>query len=56
MSLNDIDNFFFFELEYKIVNEEKTKIIDQSFVEKNKDKCKIIYSGKEYKLTEYFKF
>ena len=56
MSLNDIDNSFFFELEYKIVNEEKTKIFGQSFVDKNKDKCKIIYSGKEYELTDYFKF
>ena len=31
------------------------KFFGEKFVEKNKDKCKIIYKGKEYELSAYFK-
>jgi len=32
----------------------KLKIFGKTFVENNKDKCKIIYKEKEYELEEYF--
>ena len=30
------------------------KFFGEKFVEKNKDKCKIIYKGKEYDVVPYF--
>ena len=56
MSLNNIQYFVTFELEYKATNGSKIKLFGPRFVNKNKDKCKIIYNEKEYDLMEYFKF
>ena len=53
---NNSQDYFSFELVYKLTNESHIKLFDSRFVNRNKDKCKIIYNGKEYKLTEYFKF
>ena len=50
---NIIDENIYFEIIYNI-NQDKTKIFDNKFINKNKDKCKIIYKNKEYKLKEYF--
>ena len=35
-------------------NEEKVRIFGKNFVNKNIDKCKIIYKEREYELKEYF--
>jgi len=35
-------------------NRNKFKIFDKRFINKNKDKCKIIYQNNEYELKEYF--
>ena len=32
----------------------KVKIFGETFVKNNKDKCKILYKNKEYKLKKYF--
>ena len=56
MSLDNLQKFLIFELEYKISKKRTIKIFGKNFVDKNRDKCKIIYNGKEYKLTEFFKF
>ena len=50
---NIIDENIYFEIIYKI-NQNKTKIFDNKFIYKNKDKCKIIYKNKVYELKEYF--
>ena len=44
------------EIIYKPKENEKDiiRIFGKKFVKKNKDKCKIIYKGKEYELKEYF--
>ena len=55
MLLDDMQDSYTFELEYKTLIGEKTKILGEKFVDKNKNKCKIIYNGKEHDLTEYFK-
>ena len=52
MALNNEEEYILFELEYKALTKDKTKIFGYDFVKKNKDKCKIIYKGKEYELTE----
>jgi len=40
---------------YKInKNEDKIKIFGKEFVNNNKNNCKILYEGLEYKLQEYF--
>ena len=40
---------------YKIVpKEKKIKIFGENFVDKNKDKCKIIYNNNIFPLKEYF--
>ena len=39
---------------YNINNEQKIKIFDETFVNNNRDKCKIIYDYDEYNLTEEF--
>ena len=56
MSLNNNQDSVTFELEYKATNESKIKLFGSKFVNKNKDKCKIIYNEKEYDLMEYFEF
>ena len=33
---------------------ERIRIFGEKFVEKNRNKCKIIYNNKEYELTEFF--
>ena len=35
-------------------NKKKVKILDENFIESNKNKCKIIYNNKIYELKEYF--
>ena len=54
MSEDNIQDFLFFQLEYKATYESKIKVFSDYFVEKNKDKCKIIYNEKEYEIAEYF--
>ena len=39
---------------YNINNEEKIKIFDKTFVENNKNLCKMIFENKEFELTEEF--
>ena len=56
MSLNNNQDYITFELEYKTTNHNQIRLFDSYFVNKNKDKCKIIYNEKEYDLMEYFKF
>ena len=56
MSLNNNQDSVTFELKYKGKNVSQIKLFGSNFVEKNKDKCKIIYNEKEYDLTDYFKF
>ena len=41
------------EINYRC-DDDKTKLFDSRFANKNKDKCKIIYQNKEYELKEYF--
>ena len=43
----------YFEIIYKL-NKNRTKIFNYWFIDKNKNKCKIIYKNKEYELKEYF--
>ena len=33
---------------------DKVKILDEKFIKRNKNKCKIIYNNKIYELKEYF--
>ena len=40
---------------YKINGESNIKIFDDTFVNNNKNNCKIIYKNQEYELTELFK-
>ena len=54
MSKDIIQDFLIFQLEYKATNKSKIKLFGKYFVEKNKDKCKIIYNEKEYEIAEYF--
>ena len=55
MSLNNNQDSVTFELEYKGKIGSQIKLFGSNFVEKNKDKCKIIYNEKEYDLILYFK-
>ena len=41
-------------IEYDIKNSKEIRLFGDNFVKNNKNKCKIIYNGKEYNLTEYF--
>ena len=50
---NIIEEDVYFEIVYKH-NKDKIRIFDNDFINKNKDKCKIIYKNKEYELKEYF--
>ena len=48
---------FYYDIGVKLFMDEtlsKEKFFGQKFVEKNKDKCKIIYKGREYELFAYF--
>ena len=36
--------------------EKNIKLFDYTFVDNNKDKCKIFYKDKEYELNDYFDF
>ena len=56
MSLNNNQDYVTFELEYKATNDSQIKLFHWSFIDKNKDKCKIIYNKEEYDLMEYFTF
>ena len=55
MSVNNIQDYAEFELEYKAENKRKIKIFDSRFVTVNRNKCKIIYNGNENVITEYLK-
>ena len=51
---DDINSYII--IRYKIENGlKKIKIFGKNFYKKYKNICKIIYEGKKYKLTEYFK-
>ena len=52
----NIDEHIYFETIYKHIKDDqnKTKIFDIRFINRNKDKCKIIYQNKEYELKEYY--
>ena len=54
MSKDIIQDFLFFQLEYKAANKSKKRLFSDYFIENNKDKCKIIYNEKEYEIAEYF--
>ena len=54
MLFDNTNDYFIFEIKYNPIKEGKTKLFCPIFINKNKDKCKIIYNGKEYKLTENF--
>ena len=56
MSLNNNQDYVTFQLEYKSSNDNQIRLFGSDFVNKNKDKCKIIYNEQEYDLMEYFKF
>jgi len=56
MSLNKIQEYATFELEYKVANKSQIKIFDSRFINANRNICKIIYNGKENEITECFKF
>ena len=47
---------YYFTVKYKSNenNRNKVKILDEEFIERNKNKCKIIYNNKIYELKEYF--
>ena len=52
---NKIFDYEYYLLEEKFFKDEsKIKIFDNGFINKNKDKCKIIYQNKEYELKENF--
>ena len=40
-------------MKYKIDKDKKIRIFGDLFVENNKDKCKIIYKGKEEEIKSY---
>ena len=47
MSPNNNQESFTYELEYKTANVSRIQLFGYNFVDKNKDKCKIIYNKKE---------
>ena len=53
---NFIEENIEYEFFYKVKenNLDKTKIFNSRFIEKNKNKCKIIFDDTEYELKEYF--
>ena len=56
MSLTNEESYIFIQINYKAKRNDKTKlrIFGEIFVKNNKDKYKIMFKDKEYKLTEYF--
>ena len=56
MSFNNNQESFTYELEYKSTNNSRIKLFDIRFVNKNKEKCNIIYNDREFDLMEYFNF
>ena len=48
------ENNFVFELTYKISKEIKIRILGIKFINKNKDKIKLIYNNYEIEIKEYF--
>jgi surface protein len=56
MSLNNNQDSVIFELEYKATKGRYIKLFGSDFINKNKDKCKIMYNENEYDLIEVFKF
>ena len=48
---NIIKENAYFKIVYK-PNKDKTKIFNNGFINKNKDKCKIIYKNKEFDLKK----
>ena len=60
ISWDEYFNHLFFKDEIKLIykleeEEEEIKILGKQFIEKNKNKCYIIYKNKKYELNEYFK-
>ena len=55
MLLDYMQDSYTFELEYKASIKDEIKIFGKKFVDKNKDKCKIIYNLDKFDLNEYFK-
>ena len=51
--LNKNQDSFIFELEYKSSKKSKFQLFHYNFINKNKDKCKIIYNEKEYDIMNY---
>ena len=51
-----LDTKMFFELRYKATKNGNIKIFHKDFVDRNKDKCKILYKGKEHEISEYYDF
>ena len=49
---NNTEENIEFEIIYKLKKnyQERIKIFDNRFINKNKDKCKIIYKNKEYEI------
>ena len=56
MSFNNNQESFTYELEYKSTNNSRIKLFDIRFVNKNKEKCNIIYNDIKFDLMEYFNF
>ena len=59
ISWDEYFNHLFFKNEikliYKLEGKDEIKILGKQFIEKNKNKCYIIYKNKKYELKEYFK-
>ena len=53
MSLNNNQDFVTFELEYKAKKGSLIQLFGSEFLNKNKDKCKMVYNEKEYDLRVY---
>ena len=54
MSFNNKQEYYSLEFEYELVTEGKTRIFSSSFIEQNRDKCKMIHNNKEHNLIEYY--
>ena len=56
MLIDNIEDYIIFELEYRAANEGQIKLFDSRFLYNCIYSSYIIYDGKEYELTESFKF
>ena len=54
-NLYKLKNTIFFELTYKINGENRVKILDENFIENNKDKGSILYKDCKLELQEYLR-